>query len=103
MTELCRDCNAEHFASKYKNDEQLTECCHKEQFILRKNPPYPGEIKNSATDMTEDSMEFGRNIRLYNNARAFSRFKDNFEMLSGKGSKVVRICEQVYRNTYASL
>lgn len=52
MIEIIKESNAKHYAFKYTNDQQFTECCHKGLSTLPKNPPDLEELNISATEMT---------------------------------------------------
>ncbi|XP_058810192.1 uncharacterized protein LOC131675282 [Phymastichus coffea] len=101
MTYKCSNCDALHFQNEKDTNGKFTSCCDKGKIKMQDNPPYPKLLKDLATGNTQDSGEFRKNIRLYNNALAFASFGANFDRLPGRGPRVIRICGQVYHNVYA--
>ena len=58
-------------------------------------------LKNLIIGTTTTSKKFFKLIRSYNSAVAFVSFGATFDKLFSQGPSVIRICGQIYHNTYA--
>ena len=82
-------------------DQKFSNCCHKEKVIFPEDPLYPVELKNLVIGTITSTKKFFKSIRSYNNAIAFTSFGATFDNLFSQGPSVIRICGQIYHNTYA--
>lgn len=98
---ICDFCKAKHFALELPSDKKFTNCCHKGKVKLIDDIEYPEEIKKLATGNSTESIEFRKNIRSYNNSLAFASFGASSYKFLGKGPPVIKICGQIYHNTYS--
>lgn len=101
MELICNFCEAKHFPFELKNRKNFNICCHKGKVKLPDDPSYPEEIKSLIIGNSQLSRHFKHSIRNYNNAMAFASFGATYDKLYNKGPPIVRICGQVYHNTYS--
>ena len=101
MTHEREHCNALRFEFEADKNGKFSNCCHKGKVILPNKPPYPNQLEELAVGETEDSIEYLKNIRLYNNSLAYASFGAHFDKIPRRGLRIIRICGQVYHNVYA--
>jgi hypothetical protein len=98
---VCEHCSAVHFQAE--RGKLLHSCCHNGKVLLRRLQNFPEELKDMLLAGNEQTKNYLKYIRSYNNAFAFASFGAKLEDLGHHGPNVFKICGQVYHRATASL
>jgi hypothetical protein len=101
MNIMCKFCKTKYFILEMPSDKKFSNCCHKEKIKLVDDVTYPKLLQKLINNNSNESKQFFKNIRTYNNALAFASFGAKLVNLKTKGPQVFRISGQDYHNTYS--
>ena len=85
MDQECPHCTAKYFRNERNSQGKFSICCYGGKVILPDDPYYPDELRILWMGNSEESKEFIRNARTYNNSLALASMNCNFdrELLQG--------------------
>jgi len=102
LNEVCRHCNARHFASERISQGHFFTCCNNGHVSITGNRvlyPPSERLMSLLVDDSQEGRHFKLEIRRYNNTLAFAAFSSDFNPrhLPGPGPRVFTVHGQVYR------
>ena len=98
MNISCDLCNGLYFPGEMTTRGKFMRCCHNGK-IIEKGRIYPEEFRNLFVGSHPFSLDFFRDIRLYNSLFSFASMGAQVEMPKGSGPYCFRIHGSIYHQT----